>query len=177
MSRRMDWVPCENWGVSNTVPAATQSEFSLLSLSQYFAAETEGRVDTGGRMFLHRIVGSFTYGSNGSSLTNPQMHFRLWPGLVDASSSTIYTPGFIDEVDAANARFWWERRIYQSGTVSNYSLQDPSRIYSPMWGHIDVSPKQVLDENIVPIFSMLNNDINVSCRLLLYLRLLVSPLT
>lgn len=174
---RMDWVPVENWGVSQTVPASTQSEFSLLDLAQYFPAETEGRVDTGGRMFLHRIVGHFTYGSNGQSLTEPTVHFRIWPGLVDASSSTIYTSGFIDEVDAANARFWWERRIRIEGSPSNYSLLTPSQVRSMAWGQIDCSPKQVLDENIVPVFSVLNNDISVSLRFTMWLRLLVTPLT
>ncbi len=173
---RMDWVPCNRWGVQETVGALVQTDVSLMDLSQtYEETDVVGQVeDSPLRYFVHRIVGQFSAHYSTTPSNDQPCIFRIWPAWVDTTAAPVpITADFLDEDDGANARIWFERRI-QLDTRPFGGLFVDSH---PFWMNIDIKPKQVIEKYHVPTWSFMNRNTVTSMLVTQWLRMLVTPLS
>jgi len=175
---KMDWVPCARWGERVSVPSGSQFDSALMQPGLATDADVEGRFEeTSGRYFVHRIVGvvSQDWSATPSGPLSGVIHECIWPGLIDDPSiGGVIGPGFIDEAAGANARLWWRRTKHNSSVSAFADLNATSNRW---FAHIDITPKQVIDDGQVPLYSILNtDDTTAALDFYLWLRLLLTPL-
>lgn len=172
----MDWIPCENWGDGYTIVGDEQREIPLLDIGEYLGGNVVGTPDENSRMFVHRIVGHYALGRLVDPVARPLVYMRLWPGMVDTAIPGVVTPGFLDEAEAANARFWWDK-IVELDASGTYTFMNPLFVGTTAFCELDIRPNQVLDENTVPVFSVFNADTEgESCYFTHWFRMLVTML-
>lgn len=168
----MDWVVANTWGDTIICNALSDTFVSLMDPTAFMGAEVVGRVETSpNKYFIHRIVGQYqlVYRDEDPAASRRIEH-RIWPGLYDTSLSTIHTPGLMTDSRTANSRLWFNR-IQQPAQLQQTPF---ASIDHPFWTHVDIKPKQVVDENRVPVWQLWNPSI-VDVSFQHWVRLLVSP--
>jgi len=176
---RMDWVPCFRWGIGITLPFASQIDQPLMEPSLAADADVEGRFDeTPGRYFVHRIVGVITMNWAATPSGDGQLVRQvIWPGIIDdPTAGGVISTGFIDEPSGVNNRLWFMRHVAHVSTTRFQDLRASEG--AEAWGtHVDIKPKQVIDDGQIPILSIFNSEAaanNLVFRT--YLRLLLTRL-
>ncbi len=175
---RMDWVPCHEWGVRQTVPAIAQLDQPLMDPFLYGNPEVEGRFEeSASRYFVHRIVGivSFDWVGTPSGGNVGLIQEVIWPGLIDnPSSGSVISPGFVNTASGINARLWFHR---VKGSVNTALFHDIDGDSNRWYSHIDITPKQVIDDGQIPLYSVYNDDGGgVALDYRLWVRMLLTPL-
>lgn len=171
---RVDWVPAMGWGDILNVGAGTTLHQPLMDLVRYTqSVNFEGVIeDDTGRFFVERIVGQYTmYRDDAASV--PYAIERIWPGLSFTTGPTVQVQGTIVGVQGANTRFWYEKVSFP---IEQEAWEDSDIVAHPFWRHIDIRPRQVCDEGMLPVWSIFNADPALSLRVIHRLRLLLKPL-
>ncbi len=176
---RMDWVPCFRWGDAISVPFQVQIDQPLMNPTIQGVDDVEGRFDeTPGRYFVHRIVGVITMNFASTPSGDGQLVRQvIWPGIIDDPIvGGVIGPGFIDDAAGVNARLWFMRHVALVDTNRFQDLRASEG--AEAWGtHVDIRPKQVIDDGQIPLLSVLNDEAaanNLNFRM--FLRLLLTRL-
>lgn len=177
MGRRMDWVPCFEYGDRISVPFGTQLDQPLMDPLQYGDDEVEGKIDvSAGRYFVHRIVGQVTFNWQTDVVQNREVFEQIWPGIIaEPTTGLVIAPGFIDTPTGVNPRLWFKRvKIVVAGIGGEFT--DLSDTSSQWFFNIDIRPNQVIDDGQMPVYSIFNNDTSNSIDFRMYFRLLLTSL-
>ncbi len=172
---RMDWVPVYRWGVRIPVPPNSQLDNPLMDPTIVGPDEVMGRFEeSAGRYFVHRIVGLITADWQATP-TDGFFTETIWPGLIDEPvTGTVVSPGFNTTAAGVNSRLWFIRhRSISSGSSIYQDIQPGANKWH---AHVDITPRQVIDDGQCPIYSVANDDATETLDIRMYLRLLLTPL-
>lgn len=175
MGRKMDWVPMQEWGTQLTVGPNLQLDHPLMDPAIYSDTDVEGRFDDSpGRYFVNRIVGTCSVVWAATPTAGGLIHECIWPGIIDDPNlGLVISPGFIDDAAGQNPRLWW-RRTKQSSSSSDFV--DLNSLQNKWFSQIDITPRQVIDDGQIPLYSIINTDGQIALRVTLWLRLLLTKL-
>ncbi len=172
----MDWVPCFNYGQEQFATVFAQTDLPLMDPLDFASADVAGKIEGNpNRYFVHRIVGQISIVRDVTPVGNQHMVEVIWPGLIDdPQAGTVATAGLISVASGVNSRLWHIRQKRVQSVTDFFDLgTDAQRWYS----HIDITPKQVVDDGQIPVLSYLNNATAGQGSVYVWLRLLLSPIS